>query len=136
MADNDSGWSFTTGFLIGSIAGAVAGILLAPKPGAQTRAELMEQSEVWRTRAEELAARVRERVGPTVEDMRERIGPTVEGVRERVGPAVESVRERVAPVKDRVAARVSRTTAKTKTDGGPGAEAEADDSSGAESKEI
>lgn len=115
MADNNSGWSFTTGLLIGSIVGVVAGVLLAPKPGDQTRAELIEQSETWRTRAEELAARVRERVGPTV----------------------EMVRERVGPVKDRVPTNVSQTsTSKSKTDGGPNVETNTDDSSGSEAKEV
>ena len=115
MADNNSGWSFTTGLLIGSIVGVVAGVLLAPKPGDQTRAELIEQSETWRTRAEEIAARVRERVGPTVED----------------------VRERIRPVKDQAATHVSRTvTSKSKTDGGPGGETTTDDSSGSETKEV
>jgi gas vesicle protein len=124
MADNDSGWSFATGFFIGSVVGAIAGILLAPKPGAQTRTELVEQSEAWRTRAEEMAAMVRERVGPTVEGVRERMGPTVENVRERVAPAVETVRERVGPVADAVSARVGRSG--SEADGGPGAEAVAD----------
>ena len=88
MASNGDGGGFVAGFLLGGMVGAVIGMLLAPKPGSQTRAELFEQGEAWRERAEELAARVRERVGPTVETMRERVGPTVEGVRERVAPAV------------------------------------------------
>ena len=120
MADSDSGSSFITGFLVGGIVGAVVGILLAPKPGSETRAELLVQSEALRERAEELAARVRERVGPAVE-----------GVRGRVGPAVEGVRERVAPVAERVASRGRRRTPKSESDGGLGAEvAEGPDTSG------
>ena len=48
MADNGNGNSFTLGFLVGGILGAVVGILIAPKPGVETRAELAERSEVWR----------------------------------------------------------------------------------------
>jgi hypothetical protein len=90
--------------------------LLAPKPGSETRADLLIQSETLRARAEDLAARVREQVGPAVE-----------GVRERVGPAIEGVRERVTPVAERVAASVSGTAPGSEADGGPGAEASADE---------
>jgi hypothetical protein len=79
--------------------------LLAPKPGSETRADLLIQSETLRARAEDLAARVRE----------------------RVGPAMEGVRERVTPVAERVAASVSGTAPGSEADGGPGAEASADE---------
>ena len=98
---------------MGGILGAVVGILIAPKAGSETRAELAERSEVWRSRAEEMAATVRERMGPTVESVRERVSPAVEVVRERVGPAVESMRERVGPVVEQVSARVGRPSAPT-----------------------
>jgi gas vesicle protein len=104
---NDNGGGFVIGFLLGGVIGAVVGILLAPKPGSETRAEIMGQSEAWRERAEELAAQLRERVGPTVETMRE-----------RVGPAVEGVRERVAPVAERVTTRARRRPARTAADTG------------------
>ena len=126
MANNDGGSSFALGFILGGIVGAVVGILIAPRPGSETRASLVDQSETWRTRAEELAATVRERVGPTVESVRERVGPTVEGVRERVAPAVENVRERVGPVVEQVSSRVRRRGAAGDEDGTGDAEASAD----------
>ena len=112
MANDDSGSSFVAGFMLGGIVGAIAGILLAPKAGSETRAGLLEQSELLRERAEVLAANVRERVGPTVE-----------GLRERVGPAVESVRDRVEPVAERVTSRRRRAAAPSDGDGGPAPEA-------------
>ena len=108
MANDDSGGSFVTGFLLGGIVGAIVGILLAPKAGSETRAELAQQTEALRERAEEVAAKVREA-----------IGPTVEVVREHVGPAMEGVRERVAPVAEAVTARVGRGTSRPAADGGP-----------------
>ena len=72
---NGNGSSFITGFLIGGVVGAVVGIMLAPKSGSETRADLLEQSEALRVRGEELAARVRERVGPAVDSVRERVQP-------------------------------------------------------------
>ena len=114
MANNDDGGNFIAGFLFGGIVGVVLGILLAPKAGSETRAELVGQSEVWRDRAEEIAARVRERVGPAVE-----------GMRERVTPAVEGMRERVSPVAEAISARMGRGAAKPAVDGGSADEAEA-----------
>lgn len=108
MANNDDGGTFMAGFLLGGIIGTIVGILLAPKAGSETRAELAGQSEIWRDRAEEIAARVRERVGPAIE-----------GVRERVVPDVDIMQERVAPVADTINARgVGRRTAVTAVDGG------------------
>ena len=107
MANNDDGGTFMTGFLFGGIIGAIVGILLAPKSGSETRAELAGQSEVWRDRAEEIAARVRERVGPAVE-----------GVRERVAPGLDIMREPVAPVADDINSRVPRGTVEPAADGG------------------
>ena len=118
MANSDNGNSFTLGFLVGGIIGAMVGILIAPKSGAETRAELGERSEAWRTTAEELAASVRERVGPTVEVVRERLGPAVEGVRERVSPAVESVRERVTPAVETVREKVGPVVEQVRARGG------------------
>ena len=65
-------------FLIGFAVGAVVGLLLAPKPGAETRADLADYGEVVRERAEEVAARVRERMGPSVETIREAVAPVIE----------------------------------------------------------
>ena len=65
-------------FLIGFVVGAVVGLLLAPKPGAETRADLADYGEVVRERAEEVAARVRERMGPSVESIREAVAPVIE----------------------------------------------------------
>ena len=90
MASNDNGGSFVTGFLLGGIIGTVVGILLAPKSGSETRADLLEQSETLRARAEELAAKVRERVGPTVEGVRERVVPVAGQMDSRVSRGPEA----------------------------------------------
>jgi gas vesicle protein len=67
----------------------MAGLLLAPKPGAQTRAELMEMGDAWRTRADEIAAQM-------AAEMRTPGVPDLSAVGDRVGPAVDSLRERVS----------------------------------------
>jgi gas vesicle protein len=42
---SDRGDSFFKGFVIGGILGAIAGVLLAPKSGRETREELGEEAE-------------------------------------------------------------------------------------------
>ena len=105
MASNNNESSFMLGLVLGGVLGAVVGILIAPRPGSETRADLAERSELWRTRAEELAA-----------TLRERVTPAVGGVRERMGPAVETMRERVGPVVDQVSARIGRRPRIDETD--------------------
>ena len=46
MAENERDWSpFLTGFMVGSILGAVAGILFAPKPGKDLRSEIKAKGD-------------------------------------------------------------------------------------------
>ena len=106
MANNDNGSSFSFGFLLGGIIGVLIGVMLAPRSGSEMRSDLADRSEAWRTRAEEMAARVRERVGPTVESAKERVAPAVENVRSRIAPAMDTVRETVTPVVERVSSRI------------------------------
>ncbi len=42
---------FFRGLLIGGIVGGLAGVLLAPKPGKETMAQLKEQGALWRERS-------------------------------------------------------------------------------------
>jgi gas vesicle protein len=109
MARNDNGGSFVLGFLVGGIVGAAVGLLLAPRSGQDTRAELAGRSEAWRNRAEEMAANLRERAGTGVDTARERINPTIDSARERINPAVEGVRDRVSPIVEQVNTRLGRT---------------------------
>jgi len=98
MSNNNSGVYFIAGFLLGGFVGAAAGTLLAPKAGSEMRTDLRERRELWQSRAEHLAGRIREHAGPAVHDVRDRIGPAVEGLRERVGPVAGRVASRVRPV--------------------------------------
>jgi gas vesicle protein len=87
MGNNNGGGGFVLGLFVGAVIGGMAGLLLAPKPGAQTRAELMEMGDAWRTRADEIAAQM-------AAEMRTRGVPDLSAVGDRVGPAVDSLRER------------------------------------------
>ena len=126
MAKNDSSGAFVLGLVLGGVIGAMAGLLLAPKSGVETRAELMERGEAWRVRADVMAAEMRargldefnrmnERVGPAVDTLRERGYAAATTAREAGAGAVAGAGERVAPVVDAARSRVS----------GNGAEADA-----------
>lgn len=98
MADNDSGMSFISGFLLGGLVGAAVGLLLAPKSGAETRAGIAEHSDAWRNRAEDLAGQIGHNISPTIDNLRHQVAPAVEVVREKMGmePAVAPVEPEVA----------------------------------------
>ena len=70
MGSEHRGPGFGTGLLLGGIIGALAGLLLAPKPGEETRAQVMERTAGLRQKAEELTAEARERVREAVEEGR------------------------------------------------------------------
>ena len=93
MADNNGGGGFVTGLLIGGIIGGLVGLLLAPKSGAETRAELLEKGEVWRSQADVIAADMRSRGMERAGEVSQRFGPAVDSLRERGLRHLENVRE-------------------------------------------
>ena len=75
----DSGMDkFVTGMLFGAVVGAAIGLLVAPKPGSETRQLVRERAgeyiDVAKERASEYAGPVRERAGEFVGTARERVG--------------------------------------------------------------
>ena len=60
---------FGTGLVLGGAIGLLAGLLLAPKAGEQTRAEMVERTAGLRQRAEDMTADFRERVRETVREV-------------------------------------------------------------------
>ena len=77
---SDSGGGFITGFLFGGIVGAAFGLLLAPKPGQETRNELRNQSDIIRSKMEDIGTAARDRLGPAVDEIKEKIGPKIDEV--------------------------------------------------------
>lgn len=82
MADNGLD-KFVTGMVFGAALGAAIGLLLAPKPGSETRQI------------------VRERAGEYLDVARERAGEYAGPVRERAGEVIGTARERVTSVRRR-----------------------------------
>lgn len=59
MAQNDNGNELTM-FLFGAVAGAVAGILLAPRPGSETREQLGDWLKERREQGSDLLNRIKD----------------------------------------------------------------------------
>jgi len=68
MANEEREPGFSTGLILGAIIGALAGLLLAPKPGEETRARVMERTAGLRQKAEELTAEARDLVRDAIEE--------------------------------------------------------------------
>jgi gas vesicle protein len=70
MASDNRGPGFSTGLILGALIGALAGLLLAPRPGEETRAQVKERTAGLRGTAEVLANEARERLREVVEEGR------------------------------------------------------------------
>ena len=61
MSNNNNN-NIVIGLTIGLGLGFISGILLAPKPGKDTRAILMDTGREWKDKAEELSSSTKERL--------------------------------------------------------------------------
>jgi gas vesicle protein len=84
MVRNNGGSGSTTRFIVGALVGVVAGMLLAPKPGRETRGVIGEQARNWRDRANYQAGRLQERANEQARRFRERGAQQAEILRERM----------------------------------------------------
>lgn len=64
-----SGTKFLAGFIVGGAIGAIAGILLAPKSGAETRAMIADTTKDIARRADETVKEIQEKADDVVSDM-------------------------------------------------------------------
>ncbi len=91
MSDDSHGWEFFTGFLLGTVVGAAAALLLAPQTGEETR-------EVIRERGIELQGRM----GQTTEEARSRATDFATEARSRAADAQDRSRTLLTEQKSRL----------------------------------
>jgi gas vesicle protein len=89
MAYNNEGSGSATWFIVGALVGVAVGMLLAPKPGRETREIIADQARNWQERARDWrdqanyqAGRLRERANEQARRFRERGAQQAEGFRE------------------------------------------------------
>ncbi len=73
MSNGREGGSCFSFFLIGGIVGTIVGLLLAPRKGQETRADLSAKSEILKEQVEDIAFQVKDRLNPNIDHVKEMI---------------------------------------------------------------
>lgn len=68
-----SATKFLAGFIVGGAIGAIAGILLAPKSGEETRAMLADGAKEAMKRADETVKEIQSKADDVVSDMQKKV---------------------------------------------------------------
>jgi gas vesicle protein len=80
-------------FLLGAAIGAGLALLLAPKSGAETRADIRRRARQAKTSAARVAGDVSEKVTDTFQDARRRVEEQLDSAREAIHAKREQVRD-------------------------------------------
>ncbi len=91
MARNQGGSDFLTGLFVGSLAGVVIGLLLAPQSGEQTRAQLVERGIELRDEFEKRAGDLQDRVPAMIDEQRDRVEEAIEKGKEAAAKKREEI---------------------------------------------
>ena len=110
---NGSGDSFLAGVILGGIAGFAIGVLLAPKSGSETRADLLDRTDNFREQ-------VWDRTGSARDQFMDRTGSArdqVEDLLDSTSQRLEEIRTEAANVASTLRQRVNRNS--SEDDGEP-----------------
>lgn len=96
MARNSGGGNVAgaaiLGMLVGGVLGAVAGLLLAPASGRETRRRIVDTSADAKDRTLDLIDESRERIADLVDESRSRISDLVQDGKEEIAEATSGLR--------------------------------------------
>ena len=84
---------FLAGFVVGGAIGAVAGILLAPKSGEETRKLLSDSAQDIARRADETAKQIQSKADDAVSDLQKKGEEIKEKFQDLICKHIESIAE-------------------------------------------
>lgn len=96
MCEHKNGESFTFGLVVGALLGAVAGVLLAPASGEETREVLINESAKAKKQLKKKMAAVAEAAEPYLDDLAEQWDELAEATHDKVDEVKENVQDFVA----------------------------------------
>lgn len=97
MSDQSNGGIFIGGLLLGAAAGAVAGLLLAPKAGRETRALIKQSAEALPELAEDLSTTVQIQAERLSDSALRNWDSTLLRLREAIEAGIEASRQTEVP---------------------------------------
>lgn len=109
MSDKNEGGGFMGGFLLGALLGAGLGLLLAPRPGEETRQilaekgdELLSHADQWRAQADQVKAAIGEVADEFVTRARGVIEEQREALRDAFAEGRQAAEQAAADLQARV----------------------------------
>lgn len=76
MSNNSNEGGFVAGLVIGGLVGFLAGVMIAPKAGEETRAQVWDSTREARDRIEDMLDEVRDEASRAVDTIRQRVATT------------------------------------------------------------
>ena len=94
MAENERDWSpLLTGLMVGSVLGAVAGILFAPKPGKELRAEIKVKGDEVLRDAQDLYDEASKKAKTIIDEAKKRADELKKEADRRMAEARQKAKE-------------------------------------------
>ena len=98
MSDNSSssGFAFIAGLVVGGAIGAIAGLLLAPETGEETRKKVVDKSKEWADDLHDKFDDLKESVAEVMEDVKKGTAEVMEDVKKGTVEVLDDVKKNVA----------------------------------------
>ncbi len=90
MSKNNNGVAFVAGMLVGGILGTVAGVLIAPRSGRETRRLLKKSADALPEMTEDLSATVQLQADRWSESARRNWSDTLDRLKEAITAGIEA----------------------------------------------
>ncbi len=92
MSNGNSGFAFFSGLVVGAAIGAIAGLLLAPEPGEETRKRLSDKTKALSDDLLDQFDDLKENVNQVLEDVKKTGNEVIEDVQKRGSKVIQDVK--------------------------------------------